>query len=187
MSRTVLRNATICPVSGSDALELIPNGAIVIEDERIAWVGPERDLPSTEGAGEINCRGRLVTPGLIDCHTHLVYDGNRADEFEMRLSGASYEEISRAGGGILSSVAATEVEYARYQDSQVELNSAVCATTERAAIEKSETPNSVAEQRRFNNQLAQGITTVEVKSGYGVRAETEAFLPESCGITCAAR
>ncbi len=176
MSRTVLRNATICPVSGTDALELIPNGAIVIEDERIAWVGPERDLAATEGAGEINCRGRLVTPGLIDCHTHLVYDGNRADEFEMRLAGASYEEISRAGGGILSSVAATEVEYARHQDSQAELDSAVCATTERAAIEKSETPSSVAEQRRFNNQLAQGITTVEVKSGYGVRAETEAFL-----------
>lgn len=176
MSPTILRNATICPVSGSDALELIPNGAIVIEGERIAWVGPERELPSIEDAGEIDCGGRLVTPGLIDCHTHLVYDGNRANEFEMRLAGASYEEIARAGGGILSSVAATEAEFANYNEYRADLRDAVCATSERAAIEKSMTPSSRAERRRFENLLTQGVTTVEVKSGYGVRAETEAFL-----------
>lgn len=172
----ILRNATICPVSGPDALELIPNGAIVIEGERITWVGPERELPATENAAEIDCGGRLVTPGLIDCHTHLVYDGNRADEFEMRLAGASYEEIARAGGGILSSVAATEAEFANYNEYRADLRDAICATSERAAIEKSMTTSSQAEYRRFQNLIDQGITTVEVKSGYGVRAETEAFL-----------
>lgn len=173
----VLRNATICPVSGPDALELVPHGAIVIKDDRIIWVGPERDLPSIdENAGEIDCGGRLVTPGLIDCHTHLVYDGNRAAEFEMRLAGASYEEIARAGGGILSSVAATEEAYAAWEDSQADLSCAICETTEDAARRELDTPNHRAEQRRFQNLLSQGITTVEVKSGYGVRAETEAFL-----------
>ena len=172
----ILRNATICPVSGPDALALIQNGAIVIEDERIAWVGPERELPSIVDAGEITCGGRLVTPGLIDCHTHLVYDGNRANEFEMRLAGAGYEEIARAGGGILSSVAATEDEFAVWEDAQADLSCAICETTEDAAKSKLDTANHRAEQRRFRNLLAQGVTTVEVKSGYGVRAETEAFL-----------
>lgn len=172
----ILRNATICPVSGPDALELVPNGAIVIEGERIAWVGAERDLPSTGDAAEIDCGGRLLTPGLVDCHTHLVYDGNRANEFEMRLAGASYEEIARAGGGILSSVAATEAEFSNYNEYRADLRDAICATSERAAIEKSMTPSSQAERRRFQNLLTQGITTAEVKSGYGVRAETEAFL-----------
>lgn len=172
----ILRNAIICPVSGPDALELIPNGAIVIEGERISWVGPERELPVIEAAGEIDCGGRLVTPGLIDCHTHLVYDGNRAHEFEMRLAGASYEEIARAGGGILSSVAATEEAYAAWEEAQADLSCAICETTEDAARSKLDTANSRAEQRRFRRLLEQGITTVEVKSGYGVRAETEAFL-----------
>lgn len=175
-ARTLIRNATICPVSGPDTLELIPHGAIVIEGEHIVWVGAEKDLSSNDYAAKIDCGGRLITPGLIDCHTHLVYDGNRANEFEMRLAGASYEEIARAGGGILSSVAATEAEFANYQEYRAELQSAICATTERAAIEKSLTANSLAEQRRFSNLLTQGITTVEVKSGYGVRAETEVFL-----------
>lgn len=175
-SNLVLRNATICPVVGPNAVEIIANGAVVIEGESIAWVGPERDLPSIERAAEIDCRGRLVTPGLIDCHTHLVYDGNRANEFEMRLAGASYEEIARAGGGILSSVASTEAEYANWEDAQADLSCAICETTEDAARSKLDTANHRAEQRRFRNLLAQGITTVEVKSGYGVRAETEAFL-----------
>lgn len=177
MSGTViLRNAIICPVVGSNTLDLIPHGAVVIEDERISWVGSERELPSIEDAFEIDCHGRLVTPGLIDCHTHLVYDGNRANEFEMRLAGASYEEIARAGGGILSSVAATEAEFANYNEYRADLRDAVCATSELAAIEKSVTPSNQAEQRRFENLLTQGITTVEVKSGYGVRVETEAYL-----------
>lgn len=172
----ILRNATICPVSGVDALELIPSGAIVIEDERIAWLGAERELPSFEDVAEIDCGGRLVTPGLIDCHTHLVYDGNRANEFEMRLAGASYEEIARAGGGILSSVAATEAAYADWKDARADLSCAICETTGNAARSKLDTANHRAELRRFRNLLDQGITTVEVKSGYGVRAETEAFL-----------
>lgn len=177
----VLRNAIVCPVSGNDALELIPHGTVVIEDDHIAWLGPERNLPSVADATEIDCGGRLVTPGLIDCHTHLVYDGNRANEFEMRLAGASYEEIARAGGGILSSVAATEAEYIIQQDAEAELACAICETTEQAARDKADTANHRAEQRRFRNLLAQGITTVEVKSGYGVRAETEAFLLNRAG------
>ena len=172
----VLRNATVCPVTGDDSLEMIPHGAIVIEGERIAWVGPERELPVLDIDAEIDCGGRLITPGLIDCHTHLVYDGNRANEFEMRLAGASYEEIARAGGGILSSVAATEAEFAIQQEAEDDLSCSICETTADAARSMMDTPNHRAEQRRFRNLLDQGITTVEVKSGYGVRAETEAFL-----------
>lgn len=172
----LLRNATICPVSGENALDLIPNGAIVVEGEHISWVGPEREVPTGDIDAEIDCGGRLITPGLIDCHTHLVYDGNRANEFEMRLAGASYEEIARAGGGILSSVAATEAEFAVQQDAQADLSCAICETTEDAARSKMDTANQRAELRRFRNLLSQGVTTVEVKSGYGVRAETEAFL-----------
>lgn len=172
----VLRNATICPVSGDNALDLIEHGAIVITDDRITWLGPERDLPQMDDAAEIDCGGRLVTPGLIDCHTHLVYDGNRATEFEMRLAGASYEEIARAGGGILSSVAATEAEYTVQEEAKADLACAICETTEHAARTKLDTANRRAEQKRFTNQVAQGITAVEVKSGYGTRAETEAFL-----------
>ena len=175
-SNILLRNATICPVSGPNALDLIPHGAIVVEGQRIVWVGPEKDLPAFTFAAEIDCGGRLITPGLIDCHTHLVYDGNRSNEFEMRLAGASYEEIARAGGGILSSVAATEAEYAAWSEAQADLNCAICQTTEHAANSKLDTANHRAEQRRFRNLITQGITTVEVKSGYGVRAETEAFL-----------
>lgn len=172
----LLRNANVCTVAGDRGLDVIEHGAVVIEGERIAWVGPEHDLAPDLDAAEIDCHGRLVTPGLIDCHTHLVYDGNRSHEFEMRLAGASYEEIARAGGGILSSVAATEAEYAVWQDAQADLACAICETTEQAAREKAATANHRAETRRFRNLISQGITTAEVKSGYGVRAETEAFL-----------
>ncbi|MDE3122489.1 MAG: imidazolonepropionase [Paracoccaceae bacterium] len=140
----ILHNATLATMR--DGYGLIPHGAVVIEGDRIAWAGPEADLPAT-GAPRRDMGGRLVTPGLIDCHTHLVFGGNRAREFEMRLTGASYEEIARAGGGIVSTVAATRA--AREDDLLA------------AALP------------RLDQMLAEGVTTVEVKSGYGLDIETE--------------
>lgn len=172
--RLVLRNARICLIV--DGIDVIDHGAVACRNDVIEWVGSERDLVPESDDIEIDCGGRLVTPGLVDCHTHLVYDGNRANEFEMRLAGASYEEIARAGGGIMSSVAATEAEFAQQQDAEAELACALCETNEQAAREMADTANHRAEHRRFSNLIDQGITTVEVKSGYGVRAETEAFL-----------
>src|SRR4051794_3803766 len=84
--------------------DLIENGAVVVEGARIGWVGPAAQAPAGERR---NGGGRLLTPGLIDCHTHLVYGGSRAGEFEMRLNGASYAEIAKAGGGIVSTLKAT--------------------------------------------------------------------------------
>lgn len=172
--RLVLRNARICAMT--TGIDVIEHGAVAMRGDRIEWVGAERELQSEAGDVEIDCGRRLVTPGLIDCHTHLVYDGNRANEWEMRLDGASYEEIARAGGGIMSSVAATEEEFAHQQDAEAELACALCETNEQAAREMADTVNHRAEHRRFRNLIDQGITTVEVKSGYGVRAETETFL-----------
>lgn len=172
--RLILRNARVCPLA--DGIEVIDHGAVVCRGEHIEWIGAERELQAQSNDVEIDCGGRLITPGLVDCHTHLVYDGNRAHEFEMRLAGASYEEIAHAGGGIMSSVAATEAEYQIQQDAAAELACALCETNEQAAREMADTANHRAEHRRFRNVIEQGITTVEVKSGYGVRAETEAFL-----------
>lgn len=170
----VFRNANLCAMN--DGIATIPHGAVVCRDEEIVWVGAESELPAFEPAEVIDCGGRLLTPGLIDCHTHLVYDGNRAAEFEMRLAGATYEEIARAGGGILSSVAATEAEFSLQENAEAELACAICETGEDAARTRADTPNRRAEEKRFRRLIDQGITTVEVKSGYGVRAETEAFL-----------
>lgn len=121
---------------------------IVLAGEMIAWVGTFADLPA-DYAGEVHhdLGGRLVTPGLIDCHTHLVFGGNRAMEFEMRLNGASYEEIARAGGGIISTVKATR------------------AASEDALVEDA--------LPRLDALIAEGVCTVEVKSGYGLDIETE--------------
>src|ERR1700749_840396 len=100
------RLATLSP--SRQGLGLIDDGLIAATDGRIVYAGPARDAPSALEAKErIDCAGRWITPGLIDCHTHLVYGGNRAHEFEQRLAGASYEEIARAGGGIVSTVNAT--------------------------------------------------------------------------------
>jgi imidazolonepropionase len=129
---------------------LIDDAAIVVDGAHIAWVGPDRDVPREwrELAGATHeCGGALATPGLIDCHTHLVYGGDRANEFEMRLNGASYEEIARAGGGIASTVKATR------------------AATEQQLIEQSE--------KRLRALMAEGVTTVEIKSGYGLALEHE--------------
>ena len=127
---------------------LIPQASLVVEDDRISWVGPESDLPERyAGASRRDLGGRLVTPGLIDCHTHIVFGGDRAREFEMRLEGAGYEEIARAGGGILSSVRAT-----------------------RGADEASLLKSTL---RRVDHLIAEGVTTIEVKSGYGLTVADE--------------
>jgi imidazolonepropionase len=128
---------------------LIEDGALGVRDGRIAWVGRSADLPqgALHGAEVHDARGRCVTPGLIDPHTHLVFAGNRAAEFEARLEGATYSEIARAGGGILSTVRATQ------------------AASFDALF--------AAASRRLIDRLAEGVTTIEIKSGYGLDVATE--------------
>ncbi len=137
-------------VEGGAAYGVVRDGAIGISDGRLTFVGARSGLPGSPQslAREVhNGGGRWVTPGLIDCHTHIVYGGNRAREFEQRLAGVSYEEIARAGGGILSTVRATR------------------SATEEKLLEES--------LRRVDRLLAQGVTTVEIKSGYGLDLENE--------------
>jgi imidazolonepropionase len=132
---------------GDDPLGVIEDGAIAAQDGRIAWVGKRADLPGT-AVITTRCDGAWILPGLIDCHTHLVFAGNRAREFEMRLDGASYEAIAKAGGGILSTVRATR---------EAEEDALVAAALP-----------------RLDALVAEGVTTVEVKSGYGLELATEA-------------
>lgn len=144
----VWRNARIATMaSDMPGLGVMEQGAIATRDGRIAFIGPERDLPDIDGIEVMDCESRWITPGLIDAHTHLVYAGNRAREFELRLEGASYEEISRAGGGIVSSVAHL-----------------------RAASEEELLRQSLP---RLDALIAEGVTTVEVKSGYGLDLHNE--------------
>ena len=124
---------------------LIEDAAILIDGGRIAWVGPRSEAPS--GHDATDCEGLLATPGLIDCHTHLVYGGSRAHEFEQRLTGVSYAEIARAGGGIAATVRMTRAE--------------------------SEADLAASALRRLDSLLAEGVTTIEVKSGYGLDRDTE--------------
>jgi len=132
----------------SDGYGEIPDGAIAVRNGRIAWVGRRSDLPAAGHADvEHDGGGAWVTPGLIDCHTHIVYAGNRANEFEARLNGVSYEQIAREGGGIMSTVKATR------------------ATTEDTLL--------AASLPRVRALLDEGVTTLEVKSGYGLDLETE--------------
>lgn len=129
----------------------IPDGALAVADGRIAWVGPRANLPDAPEALARQVRdagGRWITPGLIDCHTHLVHGGARAKEFELRLEGASYKQIAEAGGGIVSTVEATRAA------SEVDLFESA--------------------GRRLDDLLAEGVTTVEIKSGYGLDAANEA-------------
>ncbi|MGR3698540.1 MAG: imidazolonepropionase, partial [Roseovarius sp.] len=98
----LFRNATLATMQAGRPYGLVPGGALLIDAGRIVWVGQDHDLPSGYDGPEKNLEGRVVTPALIDCHTHVVHGGNRSAEFEMRLQGASYEEVARAGGGILS-------------------------------------------------------------------------------------
>ncbi|TIV47697.1 MAG: imidazolonepropionase, partial [Mesorhizobium sp.] len=101
------RNARLATLAeGAAGLGIVEKGAVAARDGLIVYAGAEADMPAGlgRGADTVDCAGRWITPGLIDCHTHLVYAGNRANEFEMRLAGATYEEVARAGGGIVSSV-----------------------------------------------------------------------------------
>jgi imidazolonepropionase len=142
----ILVNASICTPQGLQK----EKQAIVIAKGRILWCGNTRDLPqeyALQTACFEDCKDQLVTPGLIDCHTHLVYAGNRADEFKQRLEGVSYSEIARAGGGILSTVRQT-----------------------RAASKDQLLQQSLP---RLHALRAEGVTTVEIKSGYGLDLETE--------------
>ncbi|MBC7500398.1 MAG: imidazolonepropionase [Herminiimonas sp.] len=140
-------NARIVPHGDPDST--IERGTIVVHDGAIAWIGKDEDLPVefAIASNRHDVAGRWITPGLIDCHTHLVYGGNRADEFAMRLAGVSYEDIARRGGGIVSTVTAT-----------------------RAADEDSLYRQAT---RRLQALLAEGVTTIEIKSGYGLDLDTE--------------
>jgi imidazolonepropionase len=145
----VWTDAHLCTMQprGDDPFGVIEDGAIAAKDGRIAWLGKRAELPGG-AATTTRCDGAWILPGLIDCHTHLVFGGNRACEFEMRLEGASYEEIAKAGGGILSTVRATR--------------------------EASEDALVASALPRLDALLAEGVTTVEVKSGYGLDLATEA-------------
>ena len=130
-----------------DGIGVVEGGAVAARDGRIAWVGAEADMPSLDAAVAIDCEGCWITPGLIDCHTHLVFAGDRSDEFERRLAGESYADVARSGGGIAASVRATR---AALEDDLV-----------RAALP------------RLDALIAEGVTTVEIKSGYGLEIEAE--------------
>ncbi|WP_376710431.1 imidazolonepropionase [Pseudochrobactrum lubricantis] len=143
---THARVATL--IENADGLGLIEDAAIVVEQGRIAYVGPQAEMPVLYADyPATNCENRLITPGLIDCHTHLIHAGNRAHEFELRLEGASYEEVAKAGGGIVSSVKAL-----------------------RAASEDDLVRESLP---RLDALISEGVTSVEVKSGYGLDTENE--------------
>lgn len=149
---TIWFNAQLATMSEAvcNSYGLIDDGAVVVRESKIVWVGKSIELAENwqqTVASSLDCQGLVVTPGLIDCHTHLVYGGDRASEFEMRLNGASYEEIARAGGGIVSTVLAT-----------------------RAASEEALYQQAKARLAQF---LAEGVTTMEVKSGYGLDLNTE--------------
>jgi imidazolonepropionase len=146
----IWRNARIATLDPNlPGLGMIEDAAIAVRNGRIAFVGRWQDLPLalSEATDIIDCEGRVITPGLIDCHTHIVFGGDRAMEFEMRLQGATYEEVARAGGGIVSSVKAT--------------NALSVEGLVKAALP------------RVDTLLAEGVSTLEIKSGYGLSIEGE--------------
>ena len=151
MSRlTLWRNTRLATLDGDAPWGLVENGALLVEDDQLVWVGPLAELPPvlrTKVGTEHDLDGALVTPGLVDCHTHLVSGGQRAREFEMRLQGATYEQIARAGGGIRSTVAATR------------------AASAEALF--------TAARKRARTLMAEGVTTLEIKSGYGLSQHDE--------------
>ena len=143
------RHARLATMAGASGWGWIEDGALLVEGDTIVWAGADADLSREVSVqDEFHLHGALITPGLIDAHTHLVYGGDRAAEFELRLQGASYEEIARAGGGIRSTVAAT-----------------------RAASSEALFASAVARARTL---MQEGVTTLEIKSGYGLSAEHEA-------------
>ncbi len=126
---------------------LIPQGAMAVTDGKIVWIGPHSELPAFSASREVAYQGGLITPGLIDCHTHLVFGGDRSAEFEQRLNGVSYAEIAAKGGGIISTVKATR------------------NTSEQQLLEQA--------LFRLKPLLAEGVTCIEIKSGYGLDLESE--------------
>lgn len=140
----LLVNATVATMGEGAPYGPIPDGAVLLEGDRVAWVGPRAEAPEAETR---DMGGRLITPALIDCHTHLVHAGDRAREFELRLQGASYEQIAREGGGILSTVTATRA----------------ASVEELVALALP----------RLDALLSEGVSVVEVKSGYGLTIEAE--------------
>ena len=145
MASFLLKNASLASFVGAEPYGLIENGAVLIEKGQIRWVGPASQAPAADEAYDL--KGRLVTPGLIDCHSHIIYGGSRAHEFEMRLNGATYVDIAKAGGGILSTVKAT-----------------------RAATEDELVAQALP---RLDALLSEGVATLEVKSGYGLETKSE--------------
>ncbi|MDH4260131.1 MAG: imidazolonepropionase [Gammaproteobacteria bacterium] len=145
----VIRNAGVAGGAGGAVSGLVSPGAVAIAGQHIAWAGPDAELPDRPPAGckVVDANGALLTPGLIDCHTHLVWAGSRHREFELRLTGASYADIAQAGGGIISTVTAT-----------------------RAA---SEGELLVLAMKRAAQLMAEGVTTIEIKSGYGLDLTNE--------------
>lgn len=141
----LLTNATLATMAGDAPYGLLASGAIAIDDGKISWIGATNDAPQADIVED--CKGQLITPALIDCHTHLVHGGNRAKEFELRLQGASYEEIARNGGGIISTVKHT-----------------------REASEEELTQSAL---KRLDALIAEGVGTIEIKSGYGLDIENE--------------
>ena len=149
-SLTLWRNARLATLAGDTPWGLVDNGALLVDRDKLVWVGPQAELPAAlyrQVGAQHDLGGALVTPGLVDCHTHLVYGGQRAREFELRLQGASYEEITRAGGGIRSTVVAT-----------------------RAASDET---LFAAARKRALTLMAEGVTTLEIKSGYGLSQHEE--------------
>ena len=151
MFDTLCLNANLATMrAGGSPYGAVRDGAIGITAGRIAWVGGRSDLkgePETLAAEVLDAERAWITPGLVDCHTHLVYAGNRVNEFEMRLEGATYEDIARAGGGIVSTVRQTR--------------------------DASDTDLALSASGRLARLLAEGVTTVEIKSGYGLDVGTE--------------
>jgi imidazolonepropionase len=147
MPQILFINATMACLDNESGYGLREHSALLVEAGKIAWLGPMQDQPALSDVEVIDCAGRLLTPGLIDCHSHLVYAGDRADEFEMRLEGASYAEIAQQGGGIISTVNAT-----------------------RAASEAELFAQALP---RLNSLLDEGVTTLEIKSGYGLDSDNE--------------
>jgi imidazolonepropionase len=145
----VWHNAQLATMTGP-GLGLVDDGIVIASGGRIVYAGAAAEAPPVDAAARHDCEGRWITPGLIDCHTHLVYAGDRAKEFALRLAGASYEEIARAGGGIVSTVTATR------------------AASADELLRQS--------RQRLQALIAEGVTTIEIKSGYGLTLEAEASL-----------
>jgi imidazolonepropionase len=145
---SILQNAHLATLAeGAEGMGIVTDGAVAIEGDRIAYAGSLADMPKFQNTEIIDLGGRWITPGLIDCHTHIVHGGNRAREFEMRLEGRSYEEIARAGGGIVSSVKATNA---------LDVEGLIATALP-----------------RLDTLLTEGATTIEIKSGYGLSIEGE--------------